>query len=79
MNLKAINLNAVSTLTAFDKRPKFYWKFFHGNIKVMNASQLFMGYGRSESMELLSNHIEILKPDFFRNLRVVDLATCSMS
>ena len=48
MNLKAINLNAVSTLTAFDKRPKFYWKFFHGNIKVRNNNKYFNWYDKKE-------------------------------
>lgn len=48
MNLKAINLNAVSNLTAFDKRPKFYWKFFHGNIKVRNNNKYFNCYDKKE-------------------------------
>lgn len=48
MNTKAINLNAVSTLTAFDKRPKFYWKFFHGNIKVRNNNKYFNCYDKKE-------------------------------
>ena len=48
MNLKAINLNTVSNLTAFDKRPKFYWKFFHGNIKVRNSNKYFNCYDKKE-------------------------------
>lgn len=48
MNLKAINLNTVSTLTVFDKRPKFYWKFFHGNIKVRNNNKYFNRYDKKE-------------------------------
>lgn len=48
MNTKAINLNAVSTLTAFDKRPKYHWKFFHGNIKVRNQNKYFNCYEKKE-------------------------------
>ena len=54
MNTKAINLNAVSTLTAFDKRPKQYWKFFHGTIKVRNKNEYFNRYDKKEITALFN-------------------------
>lgn len=60
MNLKAINLNTVSNLTAFDKRPNFYWKFFHGNIKVRNNNKYFNRYDKKEITALFDTTEDVI-------------------
>lgn len=80
MNLKAINLNAVSTLTAFDKRPKFYWKFFHGNIKVRNNNKYFNRYNKKEITALFDTTEDVIfqrsKSGIVKEQRIIDDDSC---
>lgn len=80
MNLKAINLNAVSNLTAFDKRPKFYWKFFHGNIKVRNNNKYFNRYNKKEITALFDTTEDVIfqrsKSGIVKEQRIIDDDGC---
>ena len=81
MNLKAINLNAVSTLTAFDKRPKFYLKFLHGNIKVRNNNKYFNRYNKKEITALFDTTEDVIfqrsKSGIVKEQRIIDDETYS--